>query len=555
VVSQSSSRPLQTSVGTSHAPQSHPESQVLDPSVPHVVTQSWVVPEQHVKPSSQVVLQSSSMPLQTSAGTEQTLHPHAPLHVREPVEPQLVVHDSLEPAQQANVSSQDVSQSSSIPLQASMGGTHAPQSQAGVHVRTPAVPQALVQLPEVPGMHVSVSSIRPSQSSSFPLQDSAGAEHAPNVHVAPHVLLPVEPQLVVQEPIAPGLHSLVSSTPPSQSSSTPLQPSAGGLHAPSVQLPLQVREPVDPQLVVQLIDVPREHPKSSSTMPSQSSSRALQVSMGAEHAVHEQSARQVRAPVDPQLVVQLSLAPWTHANTSSGAPLQSSSTALQISAGGAHTSHEHVPAHTRVPVVPHVVMHEPISPRQHVKGSSQPRLQSSSIPLQTSGAIGLMSGLVSLQSVAATPPVSGQAESPNPSRSTSRVVWTHIPRIASSHWSLVHVSPSLQSVGVPGAQAIASQVSTPLHMTMSAHSISSAHARGGQPAVMSQVVPSMQSPSSGSFLHVPSSQRSSVHATPSSHMVAAVQPVSGTPVSGIPISVPESMVPASGMTTCTQVPS
>jgi len=375
------------------------------------------------------------------------------------------------------------------------------------------------------------------------------------MQVAPQLRVPVEPQLVVQDPIVPGVHSLVSSMLPSQSSSTLLHPSAGGVHAPSVQLLSQRREPVEPQLVVQLVDIPRTHPKSSSVEPSQSSSRALQVSPGAVQALQEQSLRQVRAPVVPHEVVQLSLVPWTQAKTSSATPLQSSSTALQVSAGGAHTSQEHVVVQTRLPIVPQEVMQVPISPRQHVKLSSQPPAQSSSIPLQVSGAIGFTSGFVSLQSVAATPPTSAQLESPKPSPSTSRVVCTHIPRIASSHWSLVHVSPSLQSVAVPGAQAIAVQTSTPLHATPSLQSASFTHARAGHPSTGSQVVPSAQSASSGSFRQVPSSQRSRVHATVSSHSAAVRHPASGTPVSGVPMSIPESIVPASGTSTGTHAPS
>ncbi len=194
-----------------------------------------------------------------------------------------------------------------------------------------------------------------------------------------------------------------------------------------------MREPVEPHPVVQLVEVPRTHPKSSSTLPSQSSSRPLHVSAGALHALHEQSSRHVRAPVEPQEVVHISLVPCTQAKMSSGTPLQSSSMALQVSAGGAHTSHEQVLVQIRLPVVPHDVMHEPVSPRQQVNVSSQPSTQSSSTPLHVSGAVGFTSGFMSLQSVAGTPPNSGHAVSPKPSPSASRVVCTHMPRIASSH--------------------------------------------------------------------------------------------------------------------------
>jgi hypothetical protein len=554
--SQSSSDPLQASVGGEQLPHAQLPEQVREPVVPHVVVHEPVVPAQHPSPSSQAPLQSSSMPLHTSAGGEHALQPQLALHVREPVEPQLVMQDPVVPAQHANVSSHIESQSSSMPLHASIGGVHAPQPHDALHVLIPAVPQAVVQLPVVPGMQVDVSSMRPSQSSSMALQVSAGGEQEPYMQLALQLRVPVEPQLVVQAPIVPGVHSLDSSTRPSQSSSMPLQPSAGGVQAPNVQLALHVREPVEPQLVVQPVEVPRTQPKSSSTLPSQSSSDPLHVSAGAVQALKEQSSRHVRAPVEPHVVVQLSLVPRTHAKTSSAAPLQSSSTPLQISVGGAQTSQEHVAAQVRLPIVPQLVMHAPVSPRQHVKPSSQPFRQSSSMPLQISGAPGFTSGLSSLQSVAGTSPVSAQVESPNPSPSTSRVVWTQIPRIDSLQRSLVQGSPSLQSVGVPGAQVIiSSQVSTPLHVTPSPHSASFWHERAGHPSSGSHVVPSAQSASSGSCRQAPSSQRSSVQATSSSHSAAVVQPASGVPVSGIPVSGPESTTPASGTEMGTQSPS
>src|SRR5690606_1468592 len=96
---------------------------------------------QQPTPSSQAPLQSSSMPLQTSAGGEQTLQAHALEHVRVPVVPHEVVHVPLEPAQQAKLSSQLPSQSSSAPLHASTGGVHVPHVQLAVQVRIPLVPQ------------------------------------------------------------------------------------------------------------------------------------------------------------------------------------------------------------------------------------------------------------------------------------------------------------------------------------------------------------------------------------------------------------------------------
>jgi hypothetical protein len=177
--SQSSSVALHVSVGGEQLPQAQLPEQVRLPIEPQVVTQEPVAPAQQAKPSSQVALQSSSIPLQISAGGEHVLQPQEPLQVRVPVVPQLVVQDPLVPAQQVKVSSQLESQSSSIPLQASMGGAQALQPQEAVQVRMPAVPQPVVQLPVVPGMHVSVSSIDPSQSSSMALQVSAGGLHMP----------------------------------------------------------------------------------------------------------------------------------------------------------------------------------------------------------------------------------------------------------------------------------------------------------------------------------------------------------------------------------------
>jgi len=177
--SQSSSAPLQVSAGALQLPHAHPDEHVLEPVEPQVVVHELVVPAQQPKPSSQVALQSSSTPLQISAGGEQALQPQAPEQVRDPVVPQLVVHEPLLPAQHANVSSQLESQSSSMPLQASIGGLQVPQLHVGEHVRVPAVPHPVVQLLAVPGIQASVSSMLPSQSSSMALQVSAGGAQAP----------------------------------------------------------------------------------------------------------------------------------------------------------------------------------------------------------------------------------------------------------------------------------------------------------------------------------------------------------------------------------------
>jgi hypothetical protein len=170
---------LHTSAGGAHEPHAQLPLHVREPVVPQVVVQLPVRPAQHAKPSSHTVLQSSSTPLQVSAGGEHALYPQLAPHVRDPVVPHVVMHEPLEPAQHAKVSSHIVSQSSSRPLHASTGGVHAPHAQLALHVRTPAVPHVVVQLPVVVGMHVNVSSTRPSQSSSLPLQASAGGVHAP----------------------------------------------------------------------------------------------------------------------------------------------------------------------------------------------------------------------------------------------------------------------------------------------------------------------------------------------------------------------------------------
>jgi hypothetical protein len=74
-----------------------------------------------------------------------------------------------------------------------------------------------------------------SQSSSTPLQISTGGMQAPVVQVGLHVLVPVEPQVVVQPVTAPRTHAKPSSAMVSQSSSTPLQVSEGGVHVPLLQ--------------------------------------------------------------------------------------------------------------------------------------------------------------------------------------------------------------------------------------------------------------------------------------------------------------------------------
>jgi hypothetical protein len=383
-VSQSSSAPLQSSAGGLHDPQLQLVLHVREPVEPHPVVHGPTAPRQHMKPSSHALSQSSSAPLQTSAGGVQLPQVHEPLHVREPVLPQLEVQLPAEPCAHMKPLSIATSQSSSRPLQVSAGGVQTPHVHDALQVREPDVPQLDVQLPELPCTHVKPSSITVSQSSSMPLQASAGGAHTPHEHVALQVREPVVPQLEVQLPFEPARHVKPSSKKPSQSSSAPLHVSTGGRHAPQLQLELQVREPVEPQLVTQLPVAPTAHTKPSSIVASQSSSAPLQTSAGGAQLPHVHVPLHTRVPVLPQLDVQLPVEPWRHTNASSKNVSQSSSPPLQVSAGGVQPPHAHVPLHVREPVVPHELRHEPVDPAAHVKPSSTSVSQSSSVPLHVS---------------------------------------------------------------------------------------------------------------------------------------------------------------------------
>src|SRR5688500_17511744 len=86
---------------------------------------------------------------------------------------------------------------------------------------------------------------------------------------------------IPQSVVAPAQQVKPSSQAPSQSSSTPLQASGGGVHDPTVQLALQASVPAELQVVVhEPSDVPATQGKPSSGAASQSSSRPLQVSSG-----------------------------------------------------------------------------------------------------------------------------------------------------------------------------------------------------------------------------------------------------------------------------------
>jgi hypothetical protein len=100
-----------------------------------------------------------------------------------------------------------------------------PSVQVASHSRVPAVPQIVVHVRISPCTQPNPSSAVPLQSSSAPLQISAGAAHTLQVHAAPQVRAPVLPQVVVHTPGSPTAHANPSSTVPSQSSSRPLHTS------------------------------------------------------------------------------------------------------------------------------------------------------------------------------------------------------------------------------------------------------------------------------------------------------------------------------------------
>jgi hypothetical protein len=266
------------------------------------------------------------------------------------------------------------------------------------------------------------STIR-SQSSSTPLkQISAGGAQASHSQLAQRCV-PLDPHVVVQPRMAPLRQEKPSSTFVSQSSSRSLQVSTGGVHAAAgTHAALQLRVPVLPHTVVHAEGTPAQQPKPSSHVPSQSSSRPLQVSAGGVHVPNVQLDPHERVPLDPHVVVHVPVLPTQHAKPSSHAPLQSSSTPLHVSAGGEQIDQPHVAPQVRSPVVPQVVTHMSVVPRQHVDRESQPPVQSLSRPSHTSGAPGSTSARRSSQSVAATPPIDGHIASPAPSPSKSRVV-------------------------------------------------------------------------------------------------------------------------------------
>jgi len=213
--------------------------------------------------------------------------------------------------------------------------------------------------------------------------------HDPHEQEEEHTLVPVEPQEVVHAPLLPRQQAKPLSQTPSQSSSAPLQVSEGGLQVPHTHDELQVLVPVEPQEVVQFPVVPRQQaiPGPSSQAPLQSSSMPLHVSPGGMQSLHMQTAEHCLVPFVPQDVVHAPVSPRQHANVLSQLPSQSSSAPLQISAGGVHKEGpgiEQSIVHNPAPVEPQTVVHATSRPILQSKFSSIFPSQLSSMPLHIS---------------------------------------------------------------------------------------------------------------------------------------------------------------------------
>jgi len=165
-----------------------------------------------------------------------------------------------------------------------------------------------------------------------------------------------------------------------------LHVSAGGVQAlQPEQSARHPRVPTVPQLAVQLEVEPDTHAKVSSVSPSQSSSAALQSSAGGVQAPHVHEAEQSRLPVVPQPVVHVPVEPCRHSNPLSATMSQSSSAPLHTSAGGVQVPDQAQEAvHASVPMVAHAVVHERDEPARQVKPSSLSPSQSLSAPSQVS---------------------------------------------------------------------------------------------------------------------------------------------------------------------------
>ena len=224
-VSASSSQLLQTSARVQPPQPVQSARQVWLPVPLHTV-QLWVEVWRHVKSSSATVSASSSQLLQTSAWMQSPqLQPVT--QVRVPDVMQEVVQDTVDPSTHVKPSSVVVSQSSSRPLQASLVlAMHEPHAQLPLHVRVP-VHDPTVHACVCAGVQGYPLSTVPSQSSSAPLHVSGVVTtHEPHVQLVPHVLVPPHVPVApvrVHASVEPRMHENVSSIDVSQSSSVPSQ--------------------------------------------------------------------------------------------------------------------------------------------------------------------------------------------------------------------------------------------------------------------------------------------------------------------------------------------
>jgi hypothetical protein len=122
-----------------------------------------------------------------------------------------------------------------------------------------------------------------------------------------------------------------------------------------------------PQEAVHDTVCPLTQGKPLSGVASQSSSAPLQVSGGgvqAEGEGIEQLLVHVPDPVDPHTVVQATVLPLTHANTSSMSVSPSSSRPLHSSPFATQLPHAHEAVHWRLPAWPPGVVQDPMAPLQ-----------------------------------------------------------------------------------------------------------------------------------------------------------------------------------------------
>ena len=288
-------------------------------------------------------MQSSSSPLQISVGGLQRPQVQSFRHNLDPVDPHEVVQEPVLPLQQPKVSSQDPSQSSSTPLQVSAGGTQVPQSQEALQVCVPVVPQLVVQLRVSPWKQFS------------PLL-SVHVPQSPHWQLLPQVLdcVPQFPPPQSLLSVSPSQHWLVPlSAQVLQSSHWQSWPQVLNW-VPQFPLPrrsqsrvslcvsqhwlelLSVQEPHAPQLHVSVqvrVCVPhRPSPISSQSPVFVSTPGFVHTQVEFTHSSQVQSGATHRCwPVHEAISVHPSEVPRTHVNVSSTEPLQSLSTASHSS--------------------------------------------------------------------------------------------------------------------------------------------------------------------------------------------------------------------------------